>query len=139
MALESLTSVRSALYRNSWLARACVRVDSFGHICGWAWAGEVKQLAETLLAPGAFSLISVCMRLNLVRRDGSSCQHALNCNLHAVDDASGTPRGFTPTELGDIMTKMDRDGNNTVDFEEFYYWYSAICKIASRMYVDAAH
>lgn len=20
------------------------------------------------------------------------------------------------------MTKMDRDGNNTVDFEEFYYW-----------------
>ena len=21
------------------------------------------------------------------------------------------------------MTKMDRDGNNTVDFEEFYYWY----------------
>ena len=25
-------------------------------------------------------------------------------------------------ELGDIMTKMDRDGNNAVDFEEFYYW-----------------
>lgn len=53
--------------------------------------GEVKQLAETLLAP--------------------------------VDDASGYPRGFTPTELGDIMTKMDRDGNDAVDFEEFYYWY----------------
>lgn len=37
------------------------------------------------------------------------------------------------------MTKMDRDGNNTVDFEEFYYWYGAIYKITSRVYVAAAH
>lgn len=35
-------------------------------------------------------------------------------------------------ELGDIMTKMDRDGNNTVDFEEFYYW----CVCLSKAYVQ---
>jgi hypothetical protein len=34
------------------------------------------------------------------------------------------------------MTKMDRDGNNTVDFEEFYYWYVAASYVAR---VGSAH
>ena len=45
--------------------------------------------------------------------------------LAPVDEASGTARSLTAVELGDIMTKMDRDNNGDVDFEEFYYWYEA--------------
>ena len=45
--------------------------------------------------------------------------------LEPGDEASGTARSLTAVELGDIMTKMDRDNNGDVDFEEFYYWYEA--------------
>ena len=42
--------------------------------------------------------------------------------IQPVDDVTGEPRALTEQEVDDIMQIMDRDGEGTVAFEEFFYW-----------------
>eukprot|EP01046_Picozoa_sp_COSAG06_P024209 COSAG06_NODE_1961_length_7974_cov_43.011808_2_plen_236_part_00 len=119
----------SCVFIASFYDRADMDADGSGELD----IGEVKQLAETLLAPVDSASGAPRGLTPTVRTETYFCVPFYTKTMIICQDRLGTSMGKVETEtrflqeLGDIMTKMDRDGNNAVDFEEFYYWCVLLC------------